>query len=256
MWRASAPELDDISRLQRARRKFGLKPLVVHANYLVNLAASDQVTREKSVAAFRSELARSESIGAEYVVLHPGSYRGSTLPDGIASLALGLKQAAAGLGSLRIMVLLENTVGGGCQIGSRFEELRAIRDLTAEITDLRIGYCLDTCHLLASGYDIARAAGLEETVRAASRILGMGNIKVIHTNDSKTPLGSHVDRHENIGEGYIGNAGFRRLLAHPKLRSKPFILETPVEEEGDDRRNLENLKNLCPKSRTTITTSS
>jgi deoxyribonuclease-4 len=211
---------------------------------LINLAAHDEATREKSVAAFRSELARSERIGAEYVVLHPGSYRGATLADGISSLALGLQAAAEGLGVLRTMVLLENTVGGGCQIGSRFEELRAIHDLAGELTDLRIGYCLDTCHLLAAGYNIADAAGLEDTVRGAARTLGLTNIKVIHTNDSKTPLGSHVDRHENIGEGYIGKAGFRRILAHPKLRAKPFILETPVEDEGDDRRNLENLKKL------------
>jgi len=124
------------------------------------------------------------------------------------------------------------------------------------LTDLRIGYCLDTCHLLAAGFNIATAEGLEHAVREADRILGLPNVRVIHANDSKKPLGSHLDRHENIGEVYIGTTGFRRILAHPKLRSKPFILETPVDEEGDDRRNLEKLKKLCPKSRTTITRSS
>jgi deoxyribonuclease IV len=259
MWRASTPGVIDVACLRRARRKLDLKPLAIHVNYLINLAAADAEIRAKSVAGFRGELERAEIIGAEYLVLHPGSYRGRTVEEGIAALVLGLESAAAGLGPLRVTVLLENTVGCGAQIGGRFEELRAIRDRAIETTALAIGYCLDTCHLLGSGYDIASAAGLEHTVREAERILGLRHVKMFHANDSKAPLSSHLDRHENIGEGYIGIQGFRRILAHPKLRSKPFILETPVEEEGDDRRNLETLKklySLCPKSRTTITRSS
>lgn len=252
MWRASLPDRDDILRLRVTRKKYGLDPLVVHASYLINLAAADPVTRARSIDAFRSELERSEAIGAEYVVLHPGSYRDSTLPAGIEAVALGLEAAAQGLGSLRTTVLLENTVGCGSQLGCRFEDLRAIRDLALRLTDLRIGYCLDTCHLLAAGFNIAAADGLERTVAEADRILDLRYVKVIHTNDSKAPLGARLDRHQNIGEGYIGKAGFRRILAHPKLRLKPFILETPVDEEGDDRRNLETLKRLwrfMPRSR-------
>jgi deoxyribonuclease-4 len=142
-------------------------------------------------------------------------------------------------------VLLENTVGGGCQIGSRFEELRMIRDLAARETDLLLAYCLDTCHLLAAGFDVARAGGLEQTVKQAEATLGLDLVRVIHANDSKGDLGSHLDRHANIGEGKIGDAGFRRILRHPKLREKPFILETPVDEEGDDLRNVEALKRLA-----------
>jgi deoxyribonuclease IV len=256
MWRASTLSPDDVARMRRARERFDLKPLVIHVNYLVNLAAADAMTRERSIVAFRAELERAEMIGAEYLVLHPGSYRSRTVQEGISAVALGLEAAAAGLGKLSTTVLLENTVGCGAQIGCRFQELRAVRDLARQLTDLRIGYCLDTCHLLAAGYDIATAAGLEQTVREAERVLGIGNVRVIHANDCKTPLGSRVDRHENIGEGYIGNTGFRRILAHPKLRPKPFILETPYEDEGDDRRNLENLKRLCPKSSTTTSRSS
>ncbi len=147
------------------------------------------------------------------------------------------------------MLLLECTAGGGCHIGSRFEELRSIRDLAANMTDLPIGYCLDTCHLLAAGFDIRTQAGLNQTVRDADSILGMNNVKLIHANDSKTPLGSRADRHENIGQGHIGEDAFRRILAHPKLRKLPFILETPVDEEGDDVRNLETLRKLSSKSR-------
>ena len=124
------------------------------------------------------------------------------------------------------------------------------------MTDLPVGFCLDTCHLLAAGYDVSSAAGLAWTMSEVKRLLGIENVRVIHANDSKTPLGSHVDRHQNIGEGYIGLDGFRRILAQPGLREKAFILETPVDNEGDDRKNLETLKGLCPKSRTTITKSS
>jgi deoxyribonuclease-4 len=244
MWRGSVPDAADIVRLQAARKKYGLDPLVVHANYLVNLAASDPVVRTRSIEAFRAELDRSEAIGADFVVLHPGSYRGSTLVAGIEALALGLQEASSGAGSRRTTVLLENTVGCGSQIGGRFEDLRLARDLAASLTDLRIGYCLDTCHLLAAGFNIATAEGLERTVAEVDRILGLDNVAVFHANDSKKPLGSRLDRHENIGQGYIGRQGFRRILAHPKLRSKPFILETPVDEEGDDRRNLDTLKKL------------
>jgi deoxyribonuclease-4 len=255
MWRASAPGPDEIRLLREARERFDLKPLVIHVNYLVNLASIDAVIRSKSIAAFRSELERAEAIGAEYLVLHPGSYRGQSLEQGIAELVLGLKEAAAGVRSKNVTLLLKNMVGCGAQIGCRFEELRSVRDHAAALTDLNLGYCLDTCHLLAAGFDIATAGGLERTVKDAGRVLGMKNVKVMHANDSKTPLGSHLDRHANIGEGFIGKAGFRRILAHPKLSSKPFILETPRKQEGDDRRNLDTLKRLCPKSRTTTTRS-
>jgi deoxyribonuclease-4 len=143
------------------------------------------------------------------------------------------------------MVLLENTAGAGAALGSRFEELGVMRQFAAELTDLKIGFCIDTCHCLASGYDVSTAAGLKQTVAEMDRTLGIENVRVIHSNDSKTGLGSHVDRHEHIGRGYIGEDGFRRILNHPKLRTKTFILETPVDEEGDELRNLEALKRLC-----------
>jgi len=142
------------------------------------------------------------------------------------------------------------------QLGSRFEELHVMREYSASMTDLPIGFCLDTCHLLASGFDVASEAGLRHTVAEADRLLGLDNVRVIHANDSKAPLGSHVDRHENIGEGYIGLDGFRRILAHPGLRNKAFILETPVDKDGDDKRNLDTLKLLWRKRSTTTNKSS
>jgi deoxyribonuclease-4 len=255
MWRASSLGAEQIRLLRRARERLDLYPLAIHVNYLVNLASVDPVIRARSIASLRGELERAADIGAEYLVLHPGSYKGQSLEAGIAAFVQGLHDAAAGVRT-GVTVLLENTVGCGAQIGGRFEELRAIRDSAANLTNVPVGYCLDTCHLLAAGYEVASEAGLRETVRQAERALGVDNVKLIHANDSKTPLGSHIDRHANIGEGYIGKAGFRRILAHPRLRAKPFILETPVEQDGDDRRNLENLKKLCPTSRTTTTKSS
>ena len=217
---------------------------MIHVSYLVNLASADPVIRAKSIAAFRGELERAAAIGAEYLVLHPGSYRGRSVEEGIADFVAALRDAAAGFHSRGLTVLLENTAGAGSHLGSRFEELASIRERAGEVTDLPIGYCLDTCHLLAAGFDIATPAGLRATVRSAERLLGLDNVRVFHVNDSKTPLGSHVDRHANIGEGHIPLAAFRRILKHPKLRGKPFILETPIDQPGDDRRNLDTLKRL------------
>ena len=244
MWRARAPDPAQVELLNAARRRFDLDPLVIHVNYLVNLASADPVIRAKSIAAFRGELERAVAIGAEYLVLHPGSYRGRSVEEGIADFVAGLRDAADGFHARGLTVLLENTAGAGSHLGSRFEELASIRERARKVTHLPIGYCLDTCHLLAAGFDIATPAGLRATVRSAERLLGIDNVRVFHVNDSKTPLGSHVDRHANIGEGHIPLAAFRCILQHPKLRAKPFILETPIDEPGDDRRNLDTLKRL------------
>lgn len=245
MWQARVPEGAAVRRLASARERFDLHPLAIHVNYLVNLASTDPVVRAKSIGAFRGELERARAIGADYLVLHPGSYRGRAVEDAIRSFAVALGDAARGFRHSGLTVLIENTAGSGYAIGSRFEELRLLRDEAGALTDLPVGFCLDTCHLLASGYDIASAAGLRITIRSAGAVLGWDSVRLIHANDSKTPLGSRVDRHENIGEGHIGAAGFRRLLRHPRLRTKPFILETPVRAPGDDRRNLDALKRLA-----------
>jgi deoxyribonuclease-4 len=243
-WRAGSPSPEDVCDLERVREKHDLSPLAIHVNYLINLASIDPVIRAKSIHAFRGELERADRIGAEYLVTHPGSSRGEPVEQAIAAFALGLAEAAKGLRPRKLMVLLENTPGCGFQLGCRFEELRRIRELALQLTDIEVGYCLDTCHLLVSGFDIASPGGLEDTVAKAGEVLGLDLVRVIHANDSKGALNSRLDRHENIGEGHIGKEGFRRILAHPQLRRKPFILETPHEAEGDDRRNLERLKKL------------
>jgi len=267
MWRARLPDPAQVKLLQAARERFDLYPLAIHVNYLINLASVDPVVRPKSIEAFRGELDRAAAIGAEYLVLHPGNYKGRSVEEGIAAFVLGLEEAAQGFHAPGLTVLLENTAGSGASLGSRFEELRAIRDRAGELTHLPIGYCLDTCHLLAAGFNIATAAGLRATVVHIENTIGLEHVHLFHANDSKTKLGSRVDRHAHIGAGHIGMEGFRRILRHPKLRHKPFVLETPIDKPGDDRRNLQTLKalataatmetisRLCPKSRTTTTRS-
>lgn len=255
-WKGSTLSVPAIQRLQREREKHDLTPLVIHDNYLINLASSHEPTRLKSIEAFRGELERAVAIGAEFLVAHPGNYKGHTVELGIMHFLEGVGAAAAGLETGKLRLLIENTVGAGAQLGGRLEELHVMREFAPKFTALPIGFCLDTCHLLAAGYNIATAPGLKETVSEIERFLGLENVHVIHANDSKGALASHIDRHENIGQGKIGLDGFRRILAHPALRTKAFILETPVEQEGDDRKNLDTLKSLCPKSRTTTTKSS
>jgi len=255
-WKGSIHTPAAIKLLHRERERHDLTPLVIHDNYLINLAAADEGVRHKSIEAFRGELERAIAIGAEYLVAHPGNYRGQTVEQGLLHFLEGVAEAAKSLKFDKLMLLVEGTVGAGAQLGGRFEELHVIRDYATRMTDLPVGFCLDTCHLLASGHDIATAEGLEQTIAEADRILGLDHVRIIHANDSKGARGSHIDRHANIGEGYIGLDGFRGILTHPRLRSKAFILETPVDKDGDDRRNLETLKSLCRNSRTTTTKSS
>lgn len=251
MWRARAADPQQIKLVRAARKRYDLNPLAIHVNYLVNLASPDPAIRARSIACFRAEIERAAAIGAEYLVLHPGSYRGISAEEGIAAFVLGLRDAAHGVHAPKLTILIENTAGAGCHLGSRFEELQSIRELSRDLLELPVGFCLDTCHLFAAGFDIATATGLRATVRQCEELLGLSNIRVFHANDSKGALGSRVDRHANIGEGHIGLEGFQRILTHPKLRSKPFILETPVTNPGDDRKNLDTLKALAARRRTT-----
>jgi deoxyribonuclease-4 len=245
MWKASAPHPDEIERFCLARERFRLAPLAIHCNYLVNLASIDPVVRERSIASFRGELSRAAALGAEYLIVHPGNYKDQEPEQGLTAFVRGLAEAARDLEPAGVTVLLENTVGCGRQLGSRFEELHAMRDMARGATHLPIGYCLDTCHLLAAGFDIASEAGLKTTLRQADKILGLKNVKVIHANDSKGGLGSRLDRHTNIGKGQIGEAAFARILTDPRLRDKPFILETPEDENHDRRGDVAALQRLA-----------
>src|SRR5579872_1076706 len=238
----------DAARFRARRAELGLGPLVIHDNYLINLASPDRVMRTRSIQAFHDELVRAVSLGADFLVAHPGSCLGTDREQAIAEIAQGMRHAAKGMkfGGLRILV--ENTSGMGSAVGARLEEIRAILDQTG---DLPMGVCLDTAHLLEAGYDIATHEGLTATIAAVERTVGLQRVYVWHVNDSKTPLGSRVDRHDHIGKGKIGLEAFGRILNHLKLGpgveglpGRAFILETPIDRPGDDRRNVRALWEL------------
>jgi len=242
------PAEADAARFRARRTELGLGPLVIHDNYLINLASPDRVMRARSIQAFHDELVRAVSLGADFLVAHPGSFLGSEKSQAIAEIAQGMRQAARGMkfGGLRILV--ENTSGMGSAVGARFEELRAILDAT---TDLPMGACLDTAHTFEAGYDITTEEGLARTLDEVERTVKLDRVYVLHVNDSKTPLGSRVDRHEHIGYGKIGLKAFGRILNHPRLGpglqglpGRAFILETPLDRPGDDRRNVRALWDL------------
>ena len=249
MWRAKPPDANQVRLMALARAEHDLRPLVIHANYLINLASGDGVILDNSVRALRGEMERALIIGAEYLVIHPGNYKGLTPEQGLVNVAKSLALAWRALDAAlpsggTFTLLLENTAGAGAQLGGVFAELATIRELASPYLDIPIGYCLDTCHCYVAGFDISTKSGLNTLMGEAEAALGWQNVPVMHTNDAKTALGSHVDRHANIGEGHIGLEGFRRILNHPELRKKAFILETPVDEPGDDLRNVTALKNL------------
>jgi deoxyribonuclease IV len=235
----------------RARREvLGLGPLVIHANYLVNLAATQPMLRTRSIQAFHEELVRGTVLGADYLVVHPGARGEATVESAIATIVEGVKQAARRVPLGKMQILIENTAGMGTSVGSRLEEVAAI---VKGLREVNVGVCLDTAHLFAAGYDIKSVAGLEQTLELIEQTIGLENVPVLHVNDSKIALGGRVDRHENIGEGKIGKEAFGRILKHPRLGTVPpeglpgraFLLETPIDEVGDDRRNVARLWELA-----------
>jgi deoxyribonuclease-4 len=234
-------------RAFRARREeLQLGPVVIHANYLINLAAQQPMLRTRSIQAFHEELVRGLALGADFMVVHPGARGESSMELAIRTIVESVKQAARRVPMGKMRILIENTAGMGTAVGSRLEEVAV---LLYGLRGLNAGVCLDTAHLFAAGYDIRGAEGLEKTLDLVESTIGLENVPVIHVNDSKIALGGKVDRHENLGEGKIGEEAFRRILQHPRLSSaantglvgRAFLLETPIENPGDDRANVVNL---------------
>ena len=243
MWERGPSRIQeaDAKRFRDRRKELALGPVVIHDNYLINLASPNPVLRTRSVQAFHQELVRAAALGADYLVAHPGCGKETGIDAAVSSIVQGLKHATRGLKLGDLRILLENTAGQGSSVGSRFEELKAILD---GCRDLPIGVCIDTAHTFAAGWDLRTAEGLEMALQAIDKTVGLGSVYVVHVNDSKTVLGSRVDRHENIGKGKIGLEAFGRILNHPLLRGKAFILETPIDKAGDDRRNVAALWKL------------
>lgn len=262
---------EEIARFHLRRRETGIEPIFSHTGYLINLGATDRQVYEKSLRALADELQRAESLGLPFVVLHPGSHLGRGEEAGLRRIASALNQVFSNLekpkvgaatlplarlaseGGMRrpvrpVRVALEVTAGQGTNLGYRFEHLARIYELVSN--PRRLAVCLDTCHLLAAGYDIRTASGYEKTMRKLDRIIGLKQVVAIHVNDAKTPLGSHVDRHTHIGKGYVGLEAFRLLMTDPRFRTVPKVLETPKEDEVNgvskwDRKNLAVLRKLA-----------
>jgi len=243
-WKPYELARSQCDQMEQLREKYDLKPLVIHTNYLINLAGTSQVFLQKSMEAFRGEIERALALKAEYLVLHPGSFRGADREKGLLQTAAAIRAASRGLkladGGLTI--LIENTAGAEFSLGGSFEQ---VAEVIEHLRDhVPVAACIDTCHVHVSGCDIVSEAGFQETLRQLDSTIGLRNVPVWHLNDAKAPRGSRLDRHEHIGKGSIGREPFRRLLNDPRFRHAAFIAETPIDRPGDDRRNVLALKKL------------
>lgn len=244
MWRPQALPPSHCEQMRRLRQEYDCFPLVIHTSYLVNLCSQTALFRQKSIAAFRGEVERALALGAEYLVLHPGSWRGLTRDEGLALAADGIAQAMDGisLDDCDFRILIENTAGAEFSLGGSFEQVAELLHGLRNIAP--VGACLDTCHCHVAGYDIVTESGYEETVKRIKATIGLKQVRVWHMNDAKAPRGSRLDRHQHIGRGTIGLPTFQRLLNDKRFAHCAFIAETPVDEPGDDRRNMESLLSL------------
>jgi deoxyribonuclease-4 len=242
-WAAPALAADEVRAFRAARRAAGISTVFAHASYLVNLAVPDPVAWQRAVDAFTDEVERAEALGLAFVVIHPGSPLTPDREAGVARVVAALDEVTRRTAGARVRVALENTAGGGQALGRTFAELGAMLGRAARPE--RLGVCIDTCHLWAAGYDIRTEAGWEQAVAECATEVGLGNVLAFHLNDARAPRGSGLDRHEHIGEGFLGSGTFRRLLADPRFGRVPKVLETPKDPEPlADRRNLARLRRL------------
>jgi deoxyribonuclease-4 len=244
MWKAQQLLRSHCEQMRALRKEFDCAPLVIHTSYLVNLCSQTELFREKSVAAFRGEVERALALGAEYLVLHPGSWKGLTRSEGLRMAAESIARAVDGVrfDDCDFRVLIENTAGAEFSLGGSFEQVAELIEQLKKVVP--VGSCLDTCHCHVAGYDLVTEAGYEQTVQWISGTMGVDAVRVWHMNDAKATRGSKLDRHQHIGQGTMGLEPFRRLLNDKRFAHCAFIAETPVDEEGDERRNVETMKSL------------
>jgi deoxyribonuclease-4 len=250
-WRGRVLPREEIREFRARVKAAGIGPVVSHGSYLINVATTNPVLRQQSMEAMGDELDRAEALGLLGVVLHPGAYTIGSEAEGLTLIADALLELLRARRRGRTMILLEQTAGQGTALGATFEQLASI---IAKMNDhRRVGVCLDTCHLIAAGYDICSPEGYASTFAQFGRLVGFDRLKVFHMNDSKKPLGSRVDRHEHIGQGHLGLEPFRRIVNDRRFRDLPMLLETPKGEgkptgpiavDPLDERNLNTLREL------------
>jgi len=241
-WRGKALTDEERLKYALAKQESGIEPVLAHSSYLINLASPEPALFRRSLEAFVDELARANNLGVPALILHPGAHRGAGEAAGIAAVAAALDEALDRVPP-PVCVLLENTAGQGSCLGHRFEQLAAILDLVR--AGDRVGFCLDTCHAFAAGYDLRTAAGYRRMLREFDGRIGIDRIRAFHVNDCRKPLGSRVDRHTHIGRGEIGLEAFRCLINDRRFARVPKILETPKGDDAAlDLMNLATLRGL------------
>jgi deoxyribonuclease IV len=244
MWRAPKVDPKQAERMKALRTALDVSPLVIHTSYLVNVCSQTDDVRQKSIAAFRGEIERALTFGAEYLVLHPGSWKGLTRDEGLKLAADSITRAIDGLAwqGTGFHILIENTAGAEFSLGGSFEQVAELVALLKACAP--VGVCLDTCHTHVAGYDMVSEKGYAETMKQVAATVGFEAVRVWHCNDAKAARGSKLDRHEHIGQGTMGVEPFRRLLNDKRFGHAAFIAETPVDEPGDEERNVRVLKSL------------
>ena len=233
-WRARPLPPEEIALFRQRVAETGIRPVVAHNSYLINVATAQPELRAQSCAALREELDRADALGLDALVMHPGSYTSGNEVDGLRLIAEALARLFDERPATQVMILLEHTAGQGTNLGHRFEHLADIIDRLGRTS--RVGVCIDTCHLLAAGYDICSPEGYRRTFDEFDRLVGVDRIQAFHLNDSKKPCGSRVDRHEHIGRGCVGLEPFRMLLNDPRFADHAMLLETPKLETPESRR--------------------
>jgi deoxyribonuclease-4 len=244
MWRAPKVDPQQADRMKALRASLDVGPLVIHTSYLVNVCSQSDDVRQKSIEAFRGEIERALILGAEYLVLHPGSWKGLTRDEGLKLAADSITRAIDGLPwhGTGFHILIENTAGAEFSLGGSFQQVAELVERLKPTAP--VGVCLDTCHSHVAGYDMVTAEGYAETMDQVATTMGFGAVRVWHCNDAKAERGSKLDRHEHIGQGTMGVEPFRRLLNDDRFAHSAFIAETPVDDPGDEERNVRVLKSL------------
>jgi deoxyribonuclease-4 len=245
-WRRRREPPLDVEAFRERLAEHGIRPLTVHGPYLVNLAGRDEAFWARSIETVAIDLAMASHFGAEAVTIHIGSHRGLGAREGIARLARGVRQALERGGADQPRLLLENSAGGGDTVGATIEELAEIQEalLAAGVRADQVGFCLDTAHLWAAGYEIRDPEALEGLLARFDELLGPEQLRLIHLNDSRAELGSRADRHQHLGAGSIGPIGMRAVLCHPRLAAVPMLYETPGMDEGYDAVNMARIRLL------------
>jgi deoxyribonuclease-4 len=244
-WKSSPVKTADAVKMHELRAKHDISPVAIHASYLINLCSQTEAVRANSTEAFRGEVERALALEAEFLVLHPGSWKGLTREQGLTLAAESIEKAIEGVdfAGKNFRILIENTAGAEFSLGGKLEQVAELVDCLKACAPVAV--CLDTCHVHVSGYDIVTTDGYIETMKLIESTVGFDAVKVWHCNDAKAAMGSKLDRHEHIGEGTIGAEAFRRLLHDARFSHCAFIAETPVDAPGDEARNVGVLRTLA-----------